>query len=109
MAPLNLKNVTLDELASALAPASPSRTAVLKVFAQVFAHGAQDVETVARAPQVPRGVAQLLRTTGTLPRLEVLERRRAADGFVKYLFQSPEGGRFEAVRIPSSTRSTSSA
>ena len=100
MAPLNLKNVTLDELAAVLAPAAPTRTAVLKVFAQVFAHGAQDVETVARAPQVPRAVAQVLRADGVLPKLEVLERRRAADGFVKYLFQSPEGGRFEAVRIP---------
>jgi 23S rRNA (adenine2503-C2)-methyltransferase len=30
----------------------------------------------------------------------VVERRRAADGFVKYLFESPHGGRFEAVRIP---------
>jgi 23S rRNA (adenine2503-C2)-methyltransferase len=100
VAPLNLKNVTLEELAAVLAPAAPSRTALLKVFAQVFAHGAQDVETVARAPQVPRAVAQVLRADGVLPKLEVLERRRAADGFVKYLFQSPEGGRFEAVRIP---------
>lgn len=33
--------------------------------------------------------------------LEVLERRESAlDGFVKYLFQSPRGGTFEAVRIP---------
>jgi 23S rRNA (adenine2503-C2)-methyltransferase len=36
----------------------------------------------------------------TLPRLEVLERRKADDGFVKYLFASPAGGNFEAVRIP---------
>ena len=100
MASLNLKNLSFDELAAALAPASPTRTALLKVFAQVFAHGAQDVETVARARQVPRAVAQLLRAEGSLPRLTVLERRRAADGFVKYLFASPEGGRFEAVRIP---------
>ncbi|MEN9800458.1 MAG: hypothetical protein RL653_4155 [Pseudomonadota bacterium] len=100
MAPLNLKNLSFDELAAELAPAAPSRTAVLKVFAQVFAHGAQDVETVARAPQVPRAVAQRIRDHGVLPKLSVLERRRASDGFVKYLFESPEGGRFEAVRIP---------
>jgi 23S rRNA (adenine2503-C2)-methyltransferase len=30
----------------------------------------------------------------------VLDRRRAADGFVKYLFASPLGGEVEAVRIP---------
>jgi 23S rRNA (adenine2503-C2)-methyltransferase len=35
-----------------------------------------------------------------LPALRVLERRKADDGFVKYLFESPLGGRFEAVRIP---------
>ena len=35
-----------------------------------------------------------------MPRLEVVERRRAEDGFVKYLFASPLGGRVEAVRIP---------
>jgi 23S rRNA (adenine2503-C2)-methyltransferase len=29
-----------------------------------------------------------------------VERRRAEDGFVKYLFESPLGGQFEAVRIP---------
>jgi 23S rRNA (adenine2503-C2)-methyltransferase len=37
---------------------------------------------------------------GELPSLEVVERRRADDGFVKYLFRSPLGGEFEAVRIP---------
>ncbi|MBR2979127.1 MAG: radical SAM protein [Myxococcaceae bacterium] len=33
-------------------------------------------------------------------RLRVVDRRQASDGFVKYLFESPLGGRFEAVRIP---------
>lgn len=32
--------------------------------------------------------------------LRIVDRRQAADGFVKYLFESPLGGRFEAVRIP---------
>ncbi len=97
---MNLKNLSLEELSEALAPAGPTRTAVLKVFARVFAHGAQSVEEVARAPQVPREVAQLLRAQGELPRLSVVERRKASDGFVKYLFESPLGGRVEAVRIP---------
>ena len=35
-----------------------------------------------------------------LASLTVVERRRADDGFVKYLFESPLGGRVEAVRIP---------
>jgi 23S rRNA (adenine2503-C2)-methyltransferase len=97
---LNLKNLSLEELEARLAPAGVSRTAVLKVFARVFAHGAGTVEEVACAPQVPREAARLLRERGELPRLSVIERRRAQDGFVKYLFESPLGGRVEAVRIP---------
>ena len=33
----------------------------------------------------------------TFPELEIVERRRAADGFVKYLFRVPDGGLIEAV------------
>jgi 23S rRNA (adenine2503-C2)-methyltransferase len=55
---------------------------------------------VATSPQVPRRAAEWIRAGGELPRLQIVERRRAADGFVKYLFESPLGGRFEAVRIP---------
>jgi 23S rRNA (adenine2503-C2)-methyltransferase len=97
---LNLKTLSLPELEQALAPAEPSPTAVRKVFAAVHAHGAASLEEVCRAPQVPRRVAELLREHGELPRLEVVERRRAEDGFMKYLFASPLGGRVEAVRIP---------
>jgi 23S rRNA (adenine2503-C2)-methyltransferase len=97
---VNLKNLSLPELEQALAPFAPSPTAVRKVFAAVFAHGAPSVEAVASAPQVPRAVAEHLRAHAELPRLEVVERRRAEDGFVKYLFASPLGGRVEAVRIP---------
>ncbi|HSP77348.1 MAG TPA: rRNA methyltransferase, partial [Myxococcaceae bacterium] len=97
---LNLKTLSLPELAQALAPAEPSPTAVRKVFAAVHAHGATSVEAVCQAPQVPRRVADLLRQEAELPRLEVVERRQAEDGFTKYLFDSPLGGRVEAVRIP---------
>ena len=34
------------------------------------------------------------------PDLEIVERRRSADGFVKYLFRLPDGREVEAVRIP---------
>jgi 23S rRNA (adenine2503-C2)-methyltransferase len=45
--------------------------------------------------------ARELAEGGRLERLEVLDRRRSAvDPFVKYLFRSPAGGVFEAVRIP---------
>lgn len=97
---MNLKQLSLPELGEALAPLSPTPTAVRKVFAAVFAHGARTVEDVCSAPQVPRRVADHLRAHAQMPRLEVVERRQAEDGFVKYLFGSPLGGRVEAVRIP---------
>jgi 23S rRNA (adenine2503-C2)-methyltransferase len=97
---MNLRNFSLDELARELAPSGASPTAVLKVFAAVFARGATSVDEVARAPQVPRAVQAAIRERGQLHSLRILERRRAPDGFVKYLFESPLGGRVEAVRIP---------
>jgi 23S rRNA (adenine2503-C2)-methyltransferase len=66
----------------------------------VFAHGAESMEDVRRARMVPAQVRDWVQANGSLPRLQVVERRRAEDGFVKYLFESPLGGRFEAVRIP---------
>ncbi|MCP3102274.1 radical SAM protein [Myxococcus sp. K15C18031901] len=97
---MNLKQLSLPELEEALAPLSPSPTAVRKVFAAVFAHGRGTVDAVANSPQVPRRVADHLRAHAEMPSLQVVERRRADDGFVKYLFDSPLGGRIEAVRIP---------
>ncbi|HLL52123.1 MAG TPA: radical SAM protein [Myxococcaceae bacterium] len=97
---MNLKNHSVDELTLALAPLSPSRTAVLKLFASVFAHGARTLDEVRQAPQVPRRVMDFIAAQGELPSLRIVERRKADDGFVKYLFESPLGGRVEAVRIP---------
>ena len=97
---MNLKNLSLPELRAALEPLGASEVAVLKIFAAVFARNGRDVEEVGRAPQVPRAVREALVARAALPRLQVIERRRAPDGFVKYLFESPLGGRVEAVRIP---------
>ena len=97
---LNLKDLDLEALSAALRPLSPTPTAVLKLFASVFAHGARDLGEVARARQVTAPVRDWVQAHATLPSLAVVERRQAADGFVKYLFESPLGGRFEAVRIP---------
>lgn len=97
---LNLKNLDHDELSQALAPLAPTRTAVLKLFARVFAHGAQNMADVWGTPQVAAHVRDWVQSNATLPRLTIVERRKADDGFVKYLFESPLGGRFEAVRIP---------
>ncbi|HVR07351.1 MAG TPA: radical SAM protein, partial [Thermoanaerobaculia bacterium] len=95
-----LQSLSFEELGAQLAPLTPSRTALLKLFAAVHAHGARDMTALQRTPQLPKRVAEHLSRVARFPRLEVVERRRAADGFVKYLFASPLGGRFEAVRIP---------
>jgi 23S rRNA (adenine2503-C2)-methyltransferase len=97
---VNLKNLELEQWQTLLAPFGCSTTAVRKLFAAVFAHGAPDVAALRDVPQVPARVRDHLLASAELPALEVLERRRAEDGFVKYLFGSPAGGRFEAVRIP---------
>ncbi|MFN0064113.1 MAG: radical SAM protein [Myxococcaceae bacterium] len=97
---MNIKNFSLAELTAAVVPLGASAFVARKVFAAVFAHHVQSLEEISRAPQVPRAVASWLRKEVQLPSLTVVDRRRAADGFVKYLFVSPSGGEFEAVRIP---------
>jgi 23S rRNA (adenine2503-C2)-methyltransferase len=97
---VNLKNLELPEWQALLAPHAASATAVRKLFAAVFAHGAEDISALREVPQVSTRVRDFLLQEGALPSLRVVERRRADDGFVKYLFASPSGGRFEAVRIP---------
>ncbi len=100
MQPLNLKNLDFDGLSKVLSVVNASRTAALKLFASVFAHGASSMDDVKNARMVPASVRDWVQQHGCLPKLEVVERRKADDGFVKYLFASPLGGRFEAVRIP---------
>ncbi len=99
---LPLKDLDFDGLTRALAHLSPTptRTAVHKLFAAVFAHGAESLAALREVPQVPRHVRDHVLAHGELPTLSVVERRKAEDGFVKYLFASPLGGRVEAVRIP---------
>ena len=97
---VNLKNFDFDGFGQALAPSELNRTEQLKLFASVFSHGAQELADMKRAPQVRAATRDWVQANGELPKLKVVERRQADDGFVKYLFESPLGGRFEAVRIP---------
>jgi 23S rRNA (adenine2503-C2)-methyltransferase len=98
--PINLKDLDFDGFGAALAPTGLNRVEHLKLFASVFSHGAQVMEDLKAAPQVRAPVRDWVQANGALPKLSVVERRKADDGFVKYLFESPLGGRFEAVRIP---------
>ena len=90
----------LADLFRALAPHGPPPIAVRKLFAAVHAHGAETLEDLRATEQVPRAVRDAVLAQAELPSLTIVERRRADDGFVKYLFESPLGGRVEAVRIP---------
>lgn len=95
---MNLKNLDFTQWSNALPKAG--RTEVLKMFAAVFQHGTTELADLAKTPQVTAAIRDEVQARGLLPKLSVVERRRADDGFVKYLFSSPLGGRFEAVRIP---------
>ncbi|MFO0599684.1 MAG: radical SAM protein [Myxococcaceae bacterium] len=97
---INLKNHDFPAFQRALAPVEPNKTEELKLFASIFSHGAKTLDDVRAAPQVRAKVRDWVLSNSELPALRIVERRQADDGFVKYLFESPLGGRFEAVRIP---------
>ncbi|HLT29645.1 MAG TPA: radical SAM protein [Myxococcaceae bacterium] len=97
---LALNTLSLSQWQETFLGPGISELSIRKAYAAVHAHAAPDLEAVARAPQVTRALAERLFAETSLPRLTIVERREASDGFVKYLFQSPLGGEFEAVRIP---------
>lgn len=56
-------------------------------------------------PGLSRRAVNALRARSSLSRLRIIERRASAvDPFVKYLFESTDGARIEAVRIPLEAR-----
>src|SRR5256885_1785214 len=79
MRKLNLKDLDFDGLTQALAPLEATRRATLKLFAAVYAHGAQSLEELKNVPQVTAKVRDWVQEHGELPRLSVVERRRAVD------------------------------
>ncbi len=86
-------------MADALAPFGVSRELAARIFARVHGHGESGFP-----PGSVRGLsnatAAALDAACAWPSLEIVERRRAADGFVKYLFRTTDGHEVEAVRIP---------
>ena len=103
---MNLRNLDRDELRAAVAPLGVPADVAARLFAHVHRDGAARVaDGAAPAEAGPvRGLskvaARAITDVATWPDLEVLERRRAADGFMKYLFRTPDGHAIEAVRIP---------
>ncbi len=96
---LNLRSLDRDETREALAPFGLSAELSARIFARVQGAGG-----VGFPPDSVRGlsraVATALEEACEWPSLEIVERRRAADGFVKYLFRTADGHEVEAVRIP---------
>ena len=68
-----------------------------KVFARVHAQWATSLDDL---EQLPAEVRRVLAREVRYPDLDIVERRRADDGFVKYLFRLLDGAKIEAVRIP---------
>ena len=97
--PLNLRNLDRAALAATVAPFGIDGTVAARIFARLHRDGA-----VGLPPGSVRGLSHAagaaLDAACEWPQLEVLERRRAEDGFLKYLFKLPDGREIEAVRIP---------
>jgi len=68
-----------------------------KLLAAAVGRGEQDLRSVRG---VRRSVLEAVESATSAEPLRVLCRERAADGFVKYLFELSGGARVEAVRIP---------
>jgi 23S rRNA (adenine2503-C2)-methyltransferase len=96
---LNLRNLARGDMSDALAAHGVSTEVAQRVFARVHGLGAAGFP-----PGSVRGLshatAAALESACAWPALEIIERRRAADGFVKYLFRTDDGHAVEAVRIP---------
>ncbi len=96
---INLRNLDRDELRDAVAPLGVPADVAARLFARVHRDGASGI-----AHGDVRGMTKVaalaLAAVAEWPELEIIERRRADDGFVKYLFRLPDGHAVEAVRIP---------
>jgi 23S rRNA (adenine2503-C2)-methyltransferase len=95
--PLNLRELDLSAMTAALAGYGIDAGKAARVFAAVHRDGVASVEGMA---WLSLTIRRALAADVIFPELEIVERRRAADGFAKYLFALPDGGLIEAVRIP---------
>ena len=94
---LNLRDLDATGLRAAVERYGVDEVIAGRIFARVHRHGASTLEGVVGLPRVAR---LALERDLEFPDLQVVERRQAADGFVKYLFRLPDGPAVEAVRLP---------
>jgi 23S rRNA (adenine2503-C2)-methyltransferase len=94
---LNLRDLDAASLRAAVARHGVDEVVARRIFSRVHRHGATTLDGV---EGLSRAARLTLARDLELPDLEVIERRRAADGFVKYLFRLSDGPAVEAVRLP---------
>jgi 23S rRNA (adenine2503-C2)-methyltransferase len=99
MATVNLRNLDREALRDAVAPLGVPADVAARLFARVHRDGAAGVAH-GDVRGLSKDAARALADAAEWPDLEIVDRRRAADGFVKYLFRTPDGHAIEAVRIP---------
>lgn len=92
-----LNDLSFSELSERVVALGGRELDARHVFRQLYLQGEE--AALGKIPGVRRVVLEGL-AGDPIERLTTLERRKAGDGFVKYLFRSPLGGEFEAVRIP---------
>jgi 23S rRNA (adenine2503-C2)-methyltransferase len=94
---LCLRDLDAHALRAAVAGHGVDQVVARRIFARVHRDGAATLDGV---QGLSRAARESLARVAEFPELKIMERRQSADGFVKYLFQLPDGPAVEAVRIP---------
>jgi 23S rRNA (adenine2503-C2)-methyltransferase len=96
---VNLRDLDRPALEAAVAPFGIGPDVAGRLFSVVHRDGVSVLDDRSVRGLSKEKAAALAGVT-SWPDLEVLDRRRSDDGFVKYLFRLPDGNEIEAVRIP---------
>jgi 23S rRNA (adenine2503-C2)-methyltransferase len=97
--PLNLRNLDRTALHAAVAPFGVGADVAGRLFSVIHRDGSSVIDDRTVRGLSKASAAALAQATAW-PDVEVIDRRRSADGFVKYLFRLTDGAEVEAVRIP---------
>jgi 23S rRNA (adenine2503-C2)-methyltransferase len=96
---VNLRNLDRAALHAAVAPFGIGPEVAGRLFSVVHRDGGSRVDDRS-VRGLSKASAAALAQASTWPDVEVIDRRRSSDGFVKYLFRLTDGAQVEAVRIP---------
>jgi 23S rRNA (adenine2503-C2)-methyltransferase len=97
----NLRDLDADQMTVVLSGLGVAPDVARRVFSAVHRDGVTSIEAAQPGIRgLGRAAARAIDGATCWPELTIVDRRRAADGFVKYLFRLPDGPEVEAVRIP---------